>query len=181
VASFQQRLTGALRLQAAAFEDVEHDPAATVQALVVVTVAHVSQALAGVGLMSVRMFVLSIAAGLIGWAIGAGVLLFVGTRWFPGKDTEADFGQLLRTLGFAQAAGLLGVFGLLPRVGWLVFIVVSVWILVAMVVAVRQALDYEETSRAILVCGVAWLIMLAIQLAAAVLGVGVAVLSNPVA
>ena len=40
--------------------------------------------------------------GLIGWVIGAALVLFVGTRLIPGRNTEADFGQVARVLGFAQ-------------------------------------------------------------------------------
>jgi hypothetical protein len=81
-------------------------------------------------------------------------------------------GQLLRTLGFAESAGLVGVLGLVPALSWVAVAVGSVWILIAMVVAVRQALDYTSTTRAIVVCIVAWILMLAIQLLAGLLGFG---------
>ena len=87
-------------------------------------------------------------------------------------------GQMLRTLGFAQAAGLFGVLGLVPVVGWVAYAVCSVWILIAMVIAVRQALDYDSTTRAIVVCIVAWVVMLTIQLVASFFGVGAAVVAS---
>jgi hypothetical protein len=85
---------------------------------------------------------------------------------------------LLRTVGFAEAAGVLGVVSLAPVVGGAVFLVVNVWILIAMVIAVRQALDYTTTTRAIVVCIVAWVLMLAVQLVAGFFGVGAAVLAG---
>jgi len=41
------------------------------------------------------------------------------------------------------------VLGVVPVVGGIIFLVASVWMLVAMVIAVRQALDYTSTWRAI--------------------------------
>ena len=51
----------------------------------------------------------------------------------------------------AQAPGLLLILGALPLLGPLVGLVVRIWLLCAMVVAVRQALDYDSTLRAVVV------------------------------
>jgi hypothetical protein len=83
------------------------------------------------------------------WAF---VTYFVGTRVLPGAKTEADVGQLLRTIGFSATPGLIRVLGVVPGLGQLVSLVAALWMLVTMVVAVRQALDYESTGRAIAVC-----------------------------
>ncbi|MEO8484691.1 MAG: YIP1 family protein, partial [Acidobacteriota bacterium] len=161
MASFGARIVGAMQLKAATFEEVEHDRTATGQAAVVVVLSQLAQGIGALRFGSVRGVVLAVVAGSIGWVIGAAVVLVIGTRLFPAKDTEADMGQMLRTLGFAEAAGMLGVFGLVPALNWPIFAVCSVWILIAMVIAVRQALDYTSTTRAIVVCIVAWIVMLA--------------------
>jgi len=44
------------------------------------------------------------------------------------------------------------VFMLIPGFGLGVLVICTIWELVAMVVAVRQALDYSGTARAIAVC-----------------------------
>jgi len=178
MASFGARIVGAMQLKAATVEDVEHDQTATGQAAVVVLLAQVAQGLGALRYGSVSSVVLAVVAGCAGWVIGAAVVLVVGTRLFPAKTTEADMGQMLRTLGFAEAAGLIGVLGLVPVVGWIAYVVCSVWILIAMVIAVRQALDYDSTTRAIVVCIVAWVVMLMIQLVAAFFGVGAQVVAN---
>lgn len=178
MASFGARVVGAMQLKAATFEDVEHDRTATGQAAVVVVLAQLAQGLGAMRYGSAGSVALGVVAGCIGWVIGAAVVLVVGTRLFPAKTTEADMGQMLRTLGFAEAAGLLGVLGLVPVLGWIVYAMCSIWILIAMVVAVRQALDYDSTTRAIVVCIVAWIVMLAIQLVAGFFGVGAAVVAN---
>ena len=39
----------------------------------------------------------------------------------------------------------------------LVFMVAGIWMLIAMVIVVRQALDYKSTPRAIGVCIIGWI------------------------
>jgi hypothetical protein len=176
MASFVTRVMGAMRLDASTFEEVEHDRGATLQAAVVVLVAAVAPSLVPAPGSGLAVLPYTVITALLGWLIGAAALLFVGTKLLPGKNTEADMGQMLRTLGFAQAPRcLFGVFSAMPFVGLLVTIGIGVWVLVAMVIAVRQALDYENTSKAIVTCVVAWGLMFLVTLAAAMLGFGPAV------
>jgi hypothetical protein len=86
----------------------------------------------------------------------------IGTRLLPEPQTRADIGEMMRTLGFAQSPGLLRIFGSIPGVGALVLAIVSIWMLVAMVIAVRQALDYTSTGRAVGVCLVGWVVAVVI-------------------
>jgi hypothetical protein len=46
----------------------------------------------------------------------------------------------------------------IPGLSGLVFLVASIWMLIAMVIAVRQALDYKSTFRAGGVCAIGWVI-----------------------
>lgn len=175
MASIQDRVIGALRLNVATFEEVERDQSATGQAAMVVLAGAIS---GGLGTGRLSGIVLGAILGVAGWAVAAYVLMFVGTRLLPGKNTEADFGQVARTIGFAQAPYLLGILGIIPVLGYLIRIVLSIWVLVAMVIAVRQALDYDDTFRAVVVCVIAWVIMFAMTMIVAMLGVGTAVVSG---
>ena len=105
---------------------------------------------------------LGAVVALIAWFIWAGITYFVGAKLLPESETEADLGQLLRTMGFSAAPGLLRVAGLIPWVGALLSFAIEVWMLMAMVVAVRQALDYRSTGRAVLVCAVGFVVYLAL-------------------
>ena len=154
--TFVERMIGAARLDSAAYEEVEADRAATPQALAVVVLAAVAGGI-GVG-AGVRGLVLGTIFGLLGWAVWAWLIYFIGTRWLPEADTRADAGELLRTMGFATTPGILRVVGIVPVLGPLVTIVAAVWTLVAMVVADRHALDYRSTGRAIGVCIIGWLV-----------------------
>ena len=169
MANIQDRIIRAAKLDAQLYEEVEADREATGQAMAVVVMSAVA---AGIGTLgSGGLF--GIAGGtilaLVGWLIWAFLTYFIGTRLLPEPQTKADFGELLRTIGFASAPGLLRVFGVLPGLGPVIFMAAGIWMLVAMVIAVRQALDYTSTSRAVGVCLIGWLaqvliVILAIQL-----------------
>jgi len=95
---------------------------------------------------------------LIGWFIWAGLTYLIGTKLLPEPETRADFGELLRTIGFSSSPGLIRVLGLVPGLTGIVFFVSGVWMLTAMIIAVRQALDYRSTLRAVGVCVIGWIV-----------------------
>jgi hypothetical protein len=101
---------------------------------------------------------------LVGWYIWAFLTYLIGTKFLPEPQTKSDIGELLRTIGFASSPGLIRVLGVVPEIEKFVFSAASVWMLVAMVIAVRQALDYKGTWRAIIVCVIGWVIQIAILL-----------------
>jgi hypothetical protein len=146
-----ERMLGAARLDVQTFEDVENDTNATSQAMLVVIIVSIAS---GIGALTtggnfIVNFVVGIILGLAGWAIWAYITYFVGTKILNTPQTNADWGQLARVTAFAQAPGVLRVIGVIPFLSALMIFVTSIWILVAMVIAVRQALDYESTLRAI--------------------------------
>ena len=162
MASFTDRLIGTATLNRGTYEEVEADGGATKQAMAVVLLSSVAGGIGslGLGTIGVGGIVLGGVAALLSWVIWAFLTYIIGTRLLPEAQTHADMGQMMRTLGFAQSPGLARVFGGLPGVGPLILTLVSIWMLVAMVVAVRQALDYTSTWRAAGVCLVGWLIII---------------------
>ncbi len=95
---------------------------------------------------------------LVGWYIWAFLTYFIGTKLLPEPQTHADYGELLRTIGFSSSPGLIRVLGIIPALAPFVFLIAGIWMLVAMVTAVRQALDYHSTLRAVGVCLIGWLV-----------------------
>ena len=156
------RVIRAARLDASLYEEVEADPSSIGQATTVVVLASIAGGIGTAGIEGQPGLVLGLILNLIGWYIWAFLTYFIGTRLLPQPSTEADIGQLLRTLGFAAAPGLLRVLAVVPAIGPLVMIITAFWSLATMVVAVRQALDYDSTSRAILVCVIGWIVQLLI-------------------
>ena len=134
---------------------------------------------AGIGVVRELGFgglVVATLISLIGWFVWALVAYFVGTRLLPGPRTRADIGQLLRTIGFSATPGLIRVLGIVPGLDWLLSLVAALWILAAMVVAVRQALDYDTTGRAVAVCAIGFVInVVVLSVLAKIMGVSVGV------
>ena len=139
---------------------MEADTYATNQATGVVLLARLAGGIGtiGVGAGGLGSFIIGGIAALIGWVTWAFVTYIIGTRLLPEPQTHADVGQLMRTLAFAQSPGLFRVFGSLPGVGPLALSLTQIWLLVAMVIAIRQALDYSSTFRAVGVCVVGWML-----------------------
>lgn len=101
-----------------------------------------------------------VLAAVIGWALWAALIWLIGSKLLAEPQTRADWGEVARTTGFAQSPGVLRVFGFLPVIGGAVMLIANIWMLVAMVVAVRQALDYRQTWRAVVVVMIGWLVNL---------------------
>ena len=145
---FVNRIIRACKLDVNLYEEVEADKSATVQAALVVVLSSLA---AGVGALSLGAanFLMAPILSLVSWYIWAYLIYFIGAKLFPEANTKADHGELLRTIGFSSAPGLIRVFGFTPELMSITFIGAGIWMLVAMIIAVRQALDYQSTWRAI--------------------------------
>lgn len=155
---FVDRVIRAARLDAQLYEEVEADPSTFGQAAAVVVLANIA---AGVGAVSdggLAGFFIGSVGALLGWVVWAVLTYYIGTKILPEPQTEADVGQMLRTLGFASAPGLIRFFGFIPGLGAILALVAALWMLAAMVVAVRQALDYTSTGRAVGVCFIGFVV-----------------------
>ena len=169
--SMVERMVRASRLDVHIFEEVEADTSATRLALSVVALVALATGIASLGTTGLIGLFVGVVSAIVGWALWAWILHLIGTKIMPSHSTHADWGQLARTLGFAQSPGILRVLGLVPVVGNIIFAVASIWMLVAMVVAVRQALDYTSTWRAIAVVLIGFIpYVLLMSIAFAVLG-----------
>jgi hypothetical protein len=160
--TFGARMTGALRLRGETFEDIEHDGSAIGQALSVVLLSSLATGIGSIGQHGSRFLVPGIAFALAGWVVWAALVYVIGTQFMREPQTEADIGQLMRTTGFAAAPGVFAVARAVPIVGeWLMFSV-SIWMALAMLVAVRQALDFTSIWRALAVVAIGWVAYLLI-------------------
>jgi len=160
--TFLQRLIGAMALDVAIYEEVEGDRGATAQAFTVVVLSSIAGGIGAKGFAenTVSNIIFIAIVSLLAWATWALVTFEIGGRLMPEPQTRVDVGELLRTIGFAATPGMLRVLGALPRATVPVFAITWVWMLLAMVVAVRQALDYRSTPRAVAVCVLGWLLAL---------------------
>ena len=165
--TYLQRLIGAAALDAAIYEEVEADQSATIQACTTVVISSLAAGIGARGLETNTAGNIALASvvALMSWGAWALVTYGIGVRILPQPQTRSNVGELLRTTGFATAPGLLRILGILPGVTIPVFAVTALWMLAAMVVAVRQALDYESTWRAVAVCVIGWTLAIVIAVA----------------
>lgn len=157
MANFGNRIIRAAKLDVALYEEVEADKSSLGQAMGVVILSSIA---AGIGSTSAGILemLIGVVVALAGWYIWAYLTYFIGTKLLPESQTKADHGELLRTIGFSSSPGLIRVLGVVPVMREIVFLIAAIWMLVAMVIAVRQALDYTGTLRAIGVCAIGWII-----------------------
>jgi hypothetical protein len=160
--SLVDRMVRAAKLDVALYEEVEADETATGQAMTVVLISSLCAGIGSLGTGDATMVIVGLAAALIGWFVWAFLTWLIGTKLLPTPQTSADLGQLLRTIGFSAAPGVLRIVGFIPVLGAVVAFLASVWMLVAMVIAVRQALDYDSTGRAVAVCLIGWVVQLVV-------------------
>ena len=135
MATFGDRIVGAAKLRVATYEEVEHDSGATGQALAIVVLASVAASVGAGAHLGLAGLLRGTLTSILSWFI-----------------------ELLRTTGFAASPGILRILGIIPFTGALVFFVVAIWMLIAFVLAVQAALDYDNIWRAVAVCFVGWVI-----------------------
>ena len=167
---FGRRIVGAAVLDRRTYEEVEADRHATAPAAGVVLLASLAGGI-GLGVSDVQALIAGVIGALVGWMAWAALTYLIGTQLMPEPQTRADVGELLRTIAFASAPGLVRVFGVIPIIGLPIYVAASLWMLLAMIVAVRQALDYTSTARAVGVCVVGWALSLIV---AAIIGIAFA-------
>jgi hypothetical protein len=164
--SIANRMVRAARLEVELYEEVEADTRANRQAFTAVLIASLATGI-GVGVRAVidgdsaldfvYGLLIGLGTGVAGWLVWALIAYVVGTTIFKTAETEATYGQLLRTLGFAESPKVFRIFAFVPFVGGLIQLTASVWALVAGIIAIRQALDFS-TWRAIGTAIVGWVI-----------------------
>jgi hypothetical protein len=173
MSSLIERCLGAARLDGRVYEDVEADEHATGQAMLVVALSSLAAGIGAIDQFGASEIAAAVVVSVIAWFVWAALVTLIGTRVLPERQTQADLGQVIRTTGFSASPGLLQVFGIVPALGPIVGVVTNFWMLAAMVVAVRHALDYTSTPRAVLVTVLGFVAFVAVLTAAASLtGIG---------
>lgn len=155
---FVNRMIRAAKLDVHLYEEVEADKGAIGQAVGVVVLSSVAS---GIGLFrtgGLEGIVIGTIGALFGWYVWAFLTYIIGTKLLPEPQTHATHSELLRTIGFSSSPGMIRILGVIPGIAPLVFLLAGVWMLVAMVIAVRQALDYHGTLRAVGVCALGWVV-----------------------
>lgn len=152
--SIVDRMKGAAMLDVATYEEVEHDTEATGQAAVVVVIVAVCAAIGAVWRGGPSIIMAPIGA-VLSWLLWSAITYVIGGKLLGGTAT---WGELLRTIGFAQAPGVLMIFGIIPLLGGAVRALAAMWMLLTGIVAIRQALDFS-TGKAVVTALLGWVAM----------------------
>jgi hypothetical protein len=173
------RIFRVFRLDATVFREIAEDKGAMSQAAIVVVVVFflsaigsaIGAAIAGSGAI-LSFFVTLLMGVLISWLLWAVLTYFVGTLLFKGKT---DIPEMMRVLGFASAPNILGIFSAIPCVGWIAALAGGILALVAGVIGIREAMEFD-TGKAVITVLIAWVISFVITLIIGmIVGVGAAV------
>ena len=156
--NYIDRIVRAAKLDVNLYEEVEADKGAMGQAMGVVVLSSIAAGIGSIGTIGVKGIIIGAITALIAWYVWAYITYFIGAKILPEPQTKADHGELLRTIGFSSSPGLIRVLAIIPGISGIVFTIASIWMLTAMVIAVRQALDYQSTLRAVGVCIIGWVI-----------------------
>jgi len=155
---FWQRIIRAAKLDSALYEEVEKDTKALPQAMAVVMLSAAAAGIGSISKIGMGGIVIGAVIGLVAWYIWAMLTFLIGTKLLPEPQTKSNLGELLRTVGFSSAPGLIRILGVIGGIERLVFSFAAAWMLVAMVIAVKCALDYKNIWRAVGVCLIGWIV-----------------------
>jgi hypothetical protein len=166
MADLTGRMIGAMKADVKTFQEIEADPNAFNQAVIVIVLAGVASLLGNVFRRGVVTGVISLVVSLAMYALFSVLVYLIGTKVMPEPTTKADFNETFRTVGFAAAPGVFSVLAIIPILGVLISFVIGVWSIVIGVIAVREVLDYSNTGRAIIVSLIAavicWIVVLVV-------------------
>ena len=98
MASFAERITGALQADVRTFEEIEADPTAINQAVAVIVIAGVASLIGNIWRIGVMGGVMMLVANLCGYALWALLVVLIGTRLMPEPTTKADFNEGFRVV-----------------------------------------------------------------------------------
>ena len=162
MASLTERMVGAMKADVKTFQEIEADPNAMGQAITVIVIAGVAALLGNIFRSGVGGGFMALVISLIGYAIWSFMVVIIGTKLMPEPTTKADFPEAFRVIGFTASPGVFNVLAIIPFLGPLISFVISLWVLVIGVIAVREVLDYSNTGRAIVVCLIAFVVYLCV-------------------
>ena len=158
MSDYLDRMIRAAKLDVKLYEEVEADKGALAQAMGVVVLSSVAAGVGNIGRVGFVGIFFGTVSALLGWYVWAYVTYLIGSKLLPEPQTRTDPGELLRTIGFSSSPGIIRVLSIIPGLMWIVYSITGIWMLAAMVIAVRQALDYRSTLRAVGVCLIGWII-----------------------
>jgi hypothetical protein len=168
MADLTGRMIGAMQADVKTLTEIEADPNAFTQAVIVIVIAGVASLIGNIFRGGIGGGIVGLVGSLVGYFLFSLLVFLIGTKVMPEPTTKADFNETFRTVGFAASPGIFGVLAIIPFLGPLISLLIGIWSLVIGVIAVREVLDYSNTGRAIIVCVIAgivcWIVVFLLML-----------------
>ncbi len=163
MATFLERLRLAFTVNSDFYEEIISDPKTQAHSLWVVAIFAMAASFGTFGRAGGTAVNISLFVTLFSWYIWAFTTYYLGTRFFAETDTPKDKKTIMRVMGFASAPGILRIFGLIPHLSGLLFIVSSLWMLYASATGLKKALNYSSMSRAVGLTLASYILSLVVQ------------------
>jgi hypothetical protein len=149
---FLNRFLRAAKLDVSLYQEIIENAGLFNQALIVVFIYSMAAAYGTFGRLGAAGTNIGMITTLLGWYVWAFSTYIIGARLLPEDRTQADRKALMRVLGFASAPGILRALGFIPGLGIVILLITTGWMIAAATIGIKQALNYESTSRALGVC-----------------------------
>lgn len=147
-----ERMIRAAKLDGSLYEEIKDDRRAPLQAAVVVILSVMAAGVGAIVRDGLGGFFFVTMQAMVEWYVWVFFTYLVGTRLLQEPKTKIDFGATVRMISFASAPGVVRLLGVIPELGGFVKGLALVWMLGAMVIAVRETLHYTTTFRAVGAC-----------------------------
>ncbi|MFW6133979.1 MAG: YIP1 family protein [Elusimicrobiota bacterium] len=142
------RIIKAAKLDPQLFKQVEGEPEAMSQAVVIIILSSLGAGIGSLSYVGIIGLIFGFLRAIISWLLWAFVVYIIGAKILPDTQTSSYHGKILRTLGFSASPGILRVFGIIPSLYEISFFAANIWMIASMSVAVKQVFDYESSWRA---------------------------------
>tara|TARA_B110000902_G_scaffold120016_1_gene140713 strand:- start:492 stop:1013 length:522 start_codon:yes stop_codon:yes gene_type:complete len=153
---FLSRIYRSIKIDPEVFDEVQKDKNATIAAGIVVVLSSLAAGIGASHLGTINFFLAPVLS-LVTWFVWAYIIYFVGVKLFPDLKTKTTHLALLRSIGFSSAPGMIRIFGFNGDLMTVMFVGSAFWMLVCMVVAVKQTLNYKSLWKALGIVIIAWL------------------------
>ncbi len=169
-----ERMLRAIRLDPSLYGEVIQQPEALSQTIRIVIISGISAGIGSLGRGGVMGALIVSIGAIISWVIWAYFVMAFGMKVMPESEVIVNQGDFFRAIGFSSAPGVIRVLGIVPYLYFISVFIGHIWMIVSMVVAVKQVLNYKTDLQAFKVCLIGWFLMLgtAFILGSVIKGIG---------
>ena len=157
------RMIRAMKLDPTFFEEIINDPKSQGHSVWVVAILAMAT---GYGMFSRAggtAVNIGLAVTFFSWYIWAFTIYFVSTYMFASAPSRTDRKTVMRVMAFASAPGVLRLFGVIPHMTLIVFLLTSVWIIIAGAIGIKKVFNIDHIGKPVLLCAGTSVVVLFVQ------------------